>query len=84
MYENVEAAGEEGGDVAHEVEALLGHREVTDGGGDIGAEAEGVPLGQAVGQLLRVTGAGVHLRAQPRQFLHHRMPAVQYNIISII
>jgi hypothetical protein len=71
--------------MAHEVEALLGHREVADRSGDVGAKADGVPLGQAVRELLGVTGAGVHLGPKPCQFLHHRMPVVQYNkyIIAI-
>ena len=61
IYKNVEFAGEEGGDMGNEIDSLLGHGEVTDRGGDKGAEAEGVPLGHAVAQLLGVARAGVHL-----------------------
>lgn len=51
---------------------MLPRGEVADGAGD--AKPFGRPFPQALGEVGLFAGAGVHRRAQPRQFLHHRVP----------
>jgi hypothetical protein len=72
-HEDVEPAAEVVGDLAEEVLPLVTHGDVADGA--CNGELHGLPLLEALAELLLLQGAGVHGRSQRHQLLHHRTPA---------
>lgn len=73
--EDVEGGVEFGGNVMHELVAMGGRGDVTEG--TINREALMSPLLEALVQLVLVPRAGVHGGAQVGQLLHHGMPESQ-------
>lgn len=71
-HEDVELAAEAVGNLAEQPLPLVPLGEVADGPGN--AESPGLPLLDALAELLRLPGACVHGRPQRRQLLHYRTP----------
>lgn len=71
-HEDIELAADAVADLAEQPLPLVPLGEVADRAGN--AESPGLPLLDALAELLRLPGACVHGRPQRRQLLHYRTP----------